>query len=263
MIKGLDRQFCVGPLTVNVYETRELLGSNAAREAAGYIQETIRNRGKARVIFAAADSQLDMVANLTAMPGIDWNSVEAFHMDEYVGLSTSHPGSFGGWLKHNVVDKVHPAKVHYLAGDARNIGAECRRYAELLSSAPIDVCFLGIGENGHIGFNDPHEADFSDLHVVKVVTLDERCRLQQVREGHWPNLSRVPTAGITITCPALVNATHIVCCVPGPQKAEAVRNALEGPLATVCPASLIRTHPDARLNLDLESASLLSRSDLV
>jgi glucosamine-6-phosphate deaminase len=260
-MKESNRKFQVGPLAVCVYDTKEALGREAAREGAAFIQEAIQKYGKARLIFSAANSQLDMVANLAALSGIDWNSVEVFHVDEYVGLSLSHPASFGGWLKRHVVDRVHPARAYYLAGDAKDRESECQRYAELVSLGPIDVSFLGIGENGHIGFNDPHAADFSDLQTVKVVTLDERCRLQQVGEGHWPNLSSVPTQGFTITCPALVNASHIICCVPGPQKAEAVRNTLEGPISVVCPASVIRTHTDAKLCLDVHSASLLSRKD--
>jgi glucosamine-6-phosphate deaminase len=261
MIKELRRQFQVEGLSVHVYETKEALGREAAQQAAEFLQGAIRQRGKARVLFSAANSQLDMIRNLTSLSGIDWGAVEAFHLDEYVGLSTSHPASFGGWLKREVVDKVSPGRVHYLTGDAQELEKECQRYADLLSQAPIDVSFLGIGENGHIGFNDPHAADFSDPQTVKIVTLDERCRLQQVGEGHWPNLSSVPPAGITITCPALVNATHIISCVPGAQKAEAVRNTLEGPIAPACPASLMRTHPNATVYLDVASASSLVRED--
>lgn len=261
MFKELNRQFQIEGLSIQVYETKETLGREAANQAAKFIHGAIQQHGRARVLFSAANSQLDMIRNLTSLPGIDWGAVEAFHIDEYIGLSTSHPASFGGWLKREVVDKVSPAKVHYLAGDAQDLEKEGRRYANLLSQAPIDISFLGIGENGHIGFNDPHVANFSDPQIVKTVMLDERCRLQQVGEGHWPNLSSVPPGGITITCPSLVKATHIISCVSGPQKAEAVRNALEGPIATTCPASLIRTHPDAKLYLDVQSASLLARKD--
>jgi glucosamine-6-phosphate deaminase len=261
MIKELSRQFQKKGLSIHIYETKEVLGREAARQAAEFLQRIIQQRGKARVLFSAANSQLDMIANLTSLPGIEWSAVEAFHIDEYVGFPTSHPASFGGWLRRMVVDKVSPGKVHYLAGDAQELEKECRRYADLLFQAPIDISFLGIGENGHIGFNDPHTANFSDPQMVKVVTLDERCRLQQVGEGHWPNLSSVPSGGITITCPALVNAAHIIACVPGPQKAEAVRNALEGPISTACPASLMRTHPNATLYLDVPSALLLVRED--
>ena len=261
MGRELSRQFQVESLNVCVYETKEALGKYAARQAATFIREAINKRRVARLLFSAANSQLDMVASLSSITNIDWSAVEVFHVDEYVGLSTGHPMSFGGWLKRNVVERVHPTKAHYLAGDAENMERECHRYAELLQFAPIDISFLGIGENGHIGFNDPHEADFSDPQVVKAVTLDERCRLQQVREGHWPNLASVPKQGLTVTCPALVNASRVICCVPGLNKAEAVRDALEGSIATACPASIIRMHPQATLFLDTQSASLLVQKD--
>lgn len=248
----------MGPLAVGVYESKEELGREAAAQAALHIRAAIEKRGKARIVFAAANSQLEMVRNLVAIEGIEWKAVEAFHLDEYVGLRSPHPASFGGWVKRNVADLVHPGKVHYIAGDAADKIAECEQYAAQLSEEPIDLSFLGIGENGHIAFNDPHEADFSDPKKVKIVTLDERCRLQQVGEGHWPNLASVPTEGFTLTCPMAVNAAYIICCVPGAQKAEAVRNALEGPLSTGCPASMLRNCSNAKLFLDVHSASLLA-----
>jgi glucosamine-6-phosphate deaminase len=257
-MKESKREFKAGSLNVCVYETKEILGREAAREAERLIQDVIRKRGKARLLMAAANSQLEMAENLTKIPGIDWNCVEMFHLDEYVGLALEHPASFGGFVKRNFVDKVHPAAVHYMTGDAANKLEECQRYAGLLTAAPIDVSFLGIGENGHIAFNDPHEADFFDPEVVRVVTLDERCRLQQVGEGHFPNLSSVPGEGFTITCPALLTASQIICCVPGAHKAEAVRNSLEGPISTACPASILRSHPNAKLFLDVLSASMLT-----
>jgi len=255
----LTRHFQAGPLSISVYETKEALGREAASAAAALLRQAIRKKGKARVLFSAANSQLDMVANLTKESGIDWSRVEVFHVDEYVGLASHHPASFGGWVERNVATKVHPGKAHYISGDAEDSAAECRRYASLLSLEALDISFLGIGENGHIGFNDPHAADFSDPEILKVVTLDEKCRLQQVGEGHWPRFSSVPKQGFTVTCPALMNAAHIVACVPALQKAQAVRDALEGPIAPACPASVIRTHPNARLYLDVHSASLLAR----
>jgi len=261
MIKESRRQFQHGPLSVGVYESREELGKAAAQAAAGLIQKVIVERGRARLLFSAANSQLDMVANLTTEAGIDWSVIEIFHVDEYVGLPPSHPASFAGWVKRNVVEKVHSTKTQYISGNAKDLAGECRRYAQALVQNPIDISFLGIGENGHIGFNDPHAADFLDPEIVKIVTLDEKCRQQQVEEGHWPNFASVPTMGITVTCPALVNAKHIICCVPGAQKAAAVRDALEGPIATACPASILRTHSDVGLYLDVASASLLAREE--
>ncbi|MBS1851185.1 MAG: glucosamine-6-phosphate deaminase [Acidobacteria bacterium] len=236
------------------------MGKQAAEYAAGLIRQAIRDHGRARLIFSAANSQLPMLDVLVGLPEIDWGRVEAFHVDEYFGMAKTHPQSFAGWLKRNLVDRVHPGKAHYLAGDAPDMAAECRRYADLLAAAPIDISFLGFGENGHIGFNDPHEANFQDPYPVRTVTLDERCRLQQVNEGHWPGLSAVPDIGLTLTCPTLVHASYIVCCVPGQSKAEAVQKALEGPVTSACPGSLLQTHPRAHVYLDQESAALLSKA---
>ena len=249
-------------LSIHVLETTEQMGSEAALRAADLIREAIREQGWARLVFSAANSQLPMLERLTSFSDINWKRVEIFHVDEYCGMAATHPASFGGWIRRNLDDRVHPAKVNYLSGDAPDIAAECQRYGELLAAAPIDISFLGFGENGHIGFNDPHEADFADPCRVRAVTLDARCRLQQVNEGHWPGLDAVPAVGLTLTCPTLVDARYIICCVPGPTKAEAVRNAVEGPVSPTCPGSLLRTHSHAHLYLDLESASLLSEEVL-
>jgi len=245
-------------LIVRTFAGKNLLGETAAEDSARLMSQAIHERGKARVIFSAANSQLEMIAALTARPDIDWAAVEVFHVDEYVGVPDTHPASFRRWVRENIAGRVQPGRIHYLAGDAPDIAAECSRYSALLAAAPIDIAFLGFGENGHIGFNDPHEADFHDPHPVRTVTLDERCRLQQVGEGHFPSLEAVPALGLTLTCPTLVNVSHIICCVPDLRKAEAVRNALEGPISTQCPGSILRTHADARLYLDRESASLLA-----
>jgi glucosamine-6-phosphate deaminase len=246
-------------LSIHILETREEMGREAATRAAELIRSAIHENGWVRLVFSAANSQLPMLETLTSFVDIDWKCVEVFHVDEYRGMAATHPASFSGWIKRNLDDRVHPAKAHYLAGDAPDLTAECQRYGDLLSAAQIDISFLGFGENGHIGFNDPHEADFSDPYKVRAVTLDERCRLQQVNEGHWPGLDAVPDMGLTLTCPTLVNADHLICCVPGASKAEAVRNAVEGPVSPACPGSLLRTHKNADLYLDLESASLLSK----
>jgi glucosamine-6-phosphate deaminase len=157
-----------------------------------------------------------------------------------------------------VVDKVRPRSAEYLRGDASDVQAECSRYSSLLLAAPVDVAFVGIGENGHIAFNDPHVADFNDPETVKIVELDEACRRQQVGEGHFPSVEDVPAEALTMTCPALMRAAHLVCSVPDARKAKAVADAVRGPLTERCPASLLRKHPDARLYLDKESASLLN-----
>jgi glucosamine-6-phosphate deaminase len=257
----LSREFRTGLLRVKVFVTRDSLGREAARAGAEFIREAIRRQGKARLLFSAANSQLEMIGSLAEEKDIDWNCVQVFHVDEYVGLPLSHPESFSGWVERNLVNVVRPGKANYIRGDAEEAEKECRRYATLLTEDKINVSFLGIGENGHIGFNDPLAADFADPEVVKLITLDERCREQQVREGHWPELSVVPGVGFAVTCPTLISAEHIICCVPGTPKAEAVKAALEGPIATSCPASCMRKHSDAILYLDIQSAALLSEGN--
>jgi glucosamine-6-phosphate deaminase len=183
-------------------------------------------------------------------------------MDEYIGMSSSHPASFAHWLKSYVADVVHPGKVHYLLGDSPNPKDHFQQYGALLTSGVIDLCFLGFGENGHIAFNDPHVANFKDPLIIKQVVLDQKCRAQQVGEGHFPNVEAVPEEAITLTCPTLMSARNLICCVPEKRKAEALRDALEGPLSEACPASLVVTHPRAQIYLDPESASLLSHSSV-
>jgi glucosamine-6-phosphate deaminase len=218
----------------------------------------VAKRGRARVVVATGNSQIDFISALTGLPDVPWHAVGIFHMDEYVGMSDSHPASFRKWIRERVVDKVRPASAEYLIGDAQDIEGECSRYSALLLAAPVDLAFVGIGENGHIAFNDPHVADFNDPKTVKVVELDEACRRQQVGEGHFPSIEEMPKEALTMTCPALMRAEHLVCSVPDARKARAVANAIEGPLSESCPASLLRTHPDARVYLDRESASLLA-----
>jgi glucosamine-6-phosphate deaminase len=172
-------------------------------------------------------------------------------------MSAEHPSSFRLWIRTRLAEKVHPLKTHYLAGDAKDLEAEIARYSGLLLEAPVHLAFVGFGENGHIAFNDPPVADFRDPATVKKVSLDEPCRKQQAGEGHFPDLASVPTEAVTITCTGLFRANAWVCCVPEQRKAEAVRNALEGPISEACPASLVRRHPNASVFLDTESASLL------
>ena len=251
-------EFQSGNLTVRVFRSKPDLGSAAARQAGPILERRIREAGRARIILSAANSQLEMIDALARLSGLDWRAVEVFHVDEYVGLPASHAASFRLWVKTRFADRVNPGAVHYLAGDASDPDAECRRYAALLRAMPIDIAFLGFGENGHIGFNDPHEANFADPLAVRPVTLDERCRRQQVGEGHFPDLASVPQQAVTLTCPTLVSASYIICCVPDQRKAEAVKNALEGPVTPACPASIVRTHAQACLYLDRDSASLLA-----
>ncbi|MPY91158.1 MAG: glucosamine-6-phosphate deaminase [Luteitalea sp.] len=252
-------RFTVDEATVLVYPTTAVMSQAAASRAAAILRDAIASRGSARLIVGTGSSQHAFFRALAERPNIDWDHIELFHMDEYAGMPVRHPASFRRWLDIHLAGVVRPRTVHYLAGDAADVTAECRRYASLLRSAPIDLSCIGFGENGHLAFNDPHVADFADPEAVKLVDLDERCRLQQVGEGHFAVLDAVPRTALTITCPALMSAEHVIGCVPERRKAEAVRDALEGPISPACPASLVRTHPKAVLYLDGDSAALLSR----
>ncbi|HEX5484289.1 MAG TPA: glucosamine-6-phosphate deaminase [Terriglobia bacterium] len=253
------RSFVVDRASVSIYASKEDAGAAAAVEAASALRHALSTKERARIIVATGNSQEDFIRALISSPDIDWSRIEVFHMDEYVGISDSHPASFRRWVRTRLVEIVHPGQVHYLNGDASDLTGECKRYARLLKSAPIDLCCLGFGENRHIAFNDPHAANFSDPIAVKEVTLDEACRRQQVGEGHFPGLDAVPREALTLTCPALLSAQRLVCCVPERRKAAAVKDALTGPITTACPASIVRTHPGAAIFLDLESASYLSQ----
>ncbi len=250
--------YTFGNASVQVYASVAAMGEAAAAEAAEIIRAAIARKGRARIVVATGNSQLALIGALVGRKDVDWKSVEVFHMDEYAGISADHPSSFRHWIRTRVEEKVHPAKVHYLEGDASDIDGEMARYAELLTAAPIDVAFVGFGENGHIAFNDPPVADFDDPAIVKRVTLDEGCRRQQAGEGHFSGIDAVPREALTITCPGLFRAEAWVCAVPDARKAEAVRGALEGPISTVCPASLVRRHRRASVYLDAESAGLLA-----
>jgi glucosamine-6-phosphate deaminase len=251
-------RFVVGKLAVRVFPTKQALGAAAAQDAVSIVRDAVARKGRARIIVATGSSQLDFVQSLVAIPGVPWHAVEVFHLDAYIGLPASHPASFRLWLRTCFQEIAKPAVVHYLAGDAADTDQECARYAALLTSAPIDVCFLGIGENGHIAFNDPHVADFADPLAVKRVRLDRPCRMQQVGEGHFARFEDVPEEALTLTCSALLGCEHLVCSVPEKRKAKAVKRALEGPVTTECPGSILRTHPQACVYLDPDSASLLS-----
>lgn len=246
-----------GQAHVEIFPTRQEMAIAAAQQAAVLISGAIDRRGKARVMIATGNSQLDMVKELVRQPGIDWKLVDVFHMDEYVGIDANHPASFRRWIREHIEERVHPAIVNYIDGEAENVERETERYTQLLLVAPIDVAFVGFGENGHIAFNDPPTANFSDPLTVKRVALDTECKAQQVGEGHFENLATVPGEAITVSCSGLFRAEAWVSCVPEQRKAKAVFHALNGPITTEWPASIVRTHPNATVYLDLESASLL------
>ena len=242
---------------IRIFERKSDLGEAAAALGAGILREAIAARRRAGIIVGTGPSQNETIAAFVRAPGIDWSRVEVFHMDEYVGMPATHPASFRRWLNEHVVDIVQPGRVQYLVGDAADVDAECVRYGALLREVPVDISFLGFGENGHIAFNDPGVADFHDPAAVKRVFIDERCRAQQAGEGHFPDVASVPPEALTVTCPVLVSAAHLICSVPDRRKAEAARNAIKGPLSEACPASLVMTHPNCAIFLDTESASLL------
>ncbi|HZQ10017.1 MAG TPA: glucosamine-6-phosphate deaminase [Anaerolineae bacterium] len=249
-----EQSFRVDSLHVQVYSTRALMGRAAARDVAAKIRELIAGRSELAMIFAAAPSQNEFLAELSTLDGIPWQRITAFHMDEYVGLSSEHPQSFGSFLRERIFGRVPFGTVHYLNGDAPDPAAECERYASLLRAMPPDIVCLGIGENGHIAFNDPDVADFDDPLLVKLVDLDERSRVQQVHDGCFPTLEQVPKQALTLTIPALTMAPWMFCVVPGPTKTAAVKATLLGPITEECPATVLRMHPGATLYLDRAAA---------
>lgn len=251
------RTFSANALSVRVYANDGDLGRAAAELVRDGLSESIASRGSAAMILAAANSQVSTLGALVALGGVDWDRVTLFHMDEYLGISPDHPASFRRFLREKVEVRVKPAQFHYIDGDCEQPLLECRRYTDLLAAQEIDVCLLGIGENGHIAFNDPPVADFADPHRVKLVRLDEACRRQQVGEGHFPDMNAVPQYAFTLTIPALCAVKRMVCVVPERRKAAAVRDALQGPIQTGCPASILRRQGHCTLFLDSESSSLL------
>jgi len=249
--------FRADALAVHTYPRQEAMAVAAAQAARQCLQDAFTARGKARAIFACATSQVKFLAAFVGLGGLDWSRIILFHMDEYLGVAEDHPASFRRFLREHLIDAVRPRTVHYIAGDALEPLEECERYTQLLRAEPIDLCCLGIGENGHIAFNDPPVANFTDPRGVKIVKLDHACRQQQVGEGCFPNLAAVPQYALTLTIPLLCSARTMLCIVPEKRKARAVKDALQGPIHTACPASFLRRQPHATLFLDADSASLL------
>jgi len=251
------RTFTVDALAVRVHATQARLAADAADMASRHLSEVLDRQSTAAAILASATSQIQFLDALARRPEVDWSRVIVFHMDEYLGLSAEHPASFRRFMREHVAGRLRPRAFHPLAGDCLEPLAECDRYATLLRAQPIDLCCLGIGENGHVAFNDPPVADFNDPRTVKLVKLDEACRRQQVGEGCFPSLDSVPRYAFTLTVPALCAARKLVCVVPEARKADAVRRTLHGPISTACPASILRRQPQATLFLDAESAAAL------
>ncbi|MFP4978694.1 glucosamine-6-phosphate deaminase [Paenibacillus sp. CN-4] len=243
-------------MPVQVYERRKEMGDAAAARVADNIRELQQDAGRVvRIVFAAAPSQNELYAGLAGEQGIDWSRVAAFHMDEYIGLAAEAPQRFGRYLTDRLFSRVQPGRVELLDG-LGDPEQECRRYAELLNERPIDIVCLGIGENGHIAFNDPPVADFADPYPVKKVELDEACRRQQVNDGCFAEIGGVPTHALTLTVPALMAGRRLYAIVPGASKRAALHAALHGPVTTACPASILRTHPGITLFTDREAYGL-------
>jgi glucosamine-6-phosphate deaminase len=243
-------------MMLKVFNDRVSLGKAAADQAATAIRRAIREHGQARVIAATAASQLEFLDALTKAPDIDWQHVELFHLDEYIGLPITHPGSFRKMLLEQLIQKTGITKYHLLDGDADALDV-VRRASAALASAPVDIAFVGIGENGHLAFNDP-PANFESEEPYLVVNLDEACRLQQVGEAWFADISQVPTQAISMSVRQILKAKEILAVVPDTRKAQAVKACFEGKISPMAPASILRTHSNATIYLDKNSAALLS-----
>ena len=249
----LLKDFYQDKLHVYTFDTRKEMGDCAGAQAAEVIGALLAEKDEVNIIFAAAPSQNETLAALKSAD-IDWTRINAYHMDEYIGLPDEHPAGFRNFLKAALFDDLPFKSVNLLNGNAPVIEEEIARYEALLREHPVDVCMLGVGENGHIAFNDPWVADFDDPALVKIVPLDEKCRNQQVHDGCFAELSQVPTHALTLTIPALTNAKHMFCTVPAATKADAVKAMLSGEVTIDCPASILTRHADARLYTDRDSA---------
>ena len=252
------RAFAVDQLPVRIFATPDALAAAAAEDAATVIRSALAARTRARVIFATGNSQELFLDHLMRRGDLAWNRVEAFHMDEYLGMSHTHTASFRRYLKEKVADRVTLAAFNGLEGDALEPLKVMRDYAARLAAAPVDLCCLGIGENGHLAFNDPAVADFADPEAIKLVKLDTQCRQQQVGEGHFPTLDAVPAYAVTLTIPALCHVGRMIAVVPESRKAEAVQRSLEGPISPACPGSFLRRQAHAALYLDADSSARLA-----
>jgi len=251
------RTITVDKINVHILPSNKEVGQKAAEDFATKISAIIANKGEAAAILATGNSMLTFFEALRARKDIAWNKVTLFHMDEYLGMSDQHPASFPNYIRKNLTNHVTPKVFYPMKGDASDTQSELHRYNDLLRRFPADICVLGIGENGHLAFNDP-PADFATRDLIHIVTLDERCRMQQVNEGHFETIADVPKRAITLTVPALLNAKYVLAIIPEARKAEAVKKALEGPVTPECPGSILRTRSNVTMYLDQESASQLS-----
>jgi glucosamine-6-phosphate deaminase len=244
-------------MNIKVYPTRLETSQKAAERAAELLREAIRERGRAVFIAATGASQFDFLETLTQADGIDWSKTVLFHLDEYAGLPEDHPASFRRYLRERLVSKVQPGEVHWVPGDAPDLPAALEALNRRIRSETVDVAFVGIGENGHLAFNDP-PADFDTEQPYIVVNLDEACRRQQLGEGWFPSFEDVPEQAVSMSIRQVMKARAIICTVPDTRKAQAVRDCLSGPVSNLHPASILQQHPQCFMYLDRDSAALLA-----
>jgi len=241
-----------------IYKTKQEMAAAAAASAAQAINKAIEDKGRANIILATGASQIEMLKNLTEAEAVDWTKVTMFHLDEYIAMKANHPASFRKFLKERFVDKVPGLNaVNFVNGDTVDPRQECRRVGSLIAEHPIDAAMVGIGENGHLAFNDP-PADFETEEPYLVVELDEKCRKQQLGEGWFERLQQVPRQAISMSIKQIMKSACLIVTVPDERKAEAVKNALEGKVTPMCPASILQQHGNCKIFLDAESASLLN-----
>jgi len=249
-------------MKIHLHQTKSALGEAAAAMGAQAIRDAIAAKGRAHIIIATGASQFEMLDALVRQPDIDWSKVTGFHLDEYIGMPDSHPASFRRYLRERFTSKLPTlGAFHFIEGDAADLKAEIARIGDLVRANPIDVTFAGIGENGHLAFNDP-PADFDAEDPYIVVELDEVCRRQQFGEGWFPTFEDVPQTAISMSVRQIMASNLVVLSVPDARKADAVQRALEGPVSPDCPASILQRHPACHVFLDPASASKLSPSSL-
>jgi glucosamine-6-phosphate deaminase len=251
------KRYKVGNLKIEVHPTRKAAGAAAADAVAQGLIQLAQTQDLIGVIFATGASQIETLDALTGMADLPWNKIRGFHMDEYLGIAPDHPASFRRYLRERLTGKVKMKSFLEMDGSTDDPERTCREYAEELRSADPRLCLLGIGENGHLAFNDPPVADFNDPVDAKIVQLDSACRQQQTAEGWFSSVEDVPQYALTLTIPTLLRVPRLIASVPGKRKAHIVRRALTEPISTACPATVLRNHPDATVYLDLESAAEL------
>ena len=249
----------VGKMKIEIHPTGKAAGVAAGKAAAEELRRLGNEGHNIGVIFATGASQMQMLGELTSTPALPWDRVLGFHMDEYVGLDENHPASFRRYMRERLTSRVPMRRFFEMDGNSADIDSFARGYLQNLNAARPQLCLLGIGENGHLAFNDPGEADFSDPLSIKVVTLDDACRRQQVSEGWFATREDVPRQALTLTIPALLGVPKLIATVPGSRKAAAVRRTIQDPISTDCPATILRTHPDVTVYLDVESAAELNQ----